>query len=85
MKLKTPNEVREDFTKNGVSIRSWAEANGFLRSDVYALLDGRTKGKYGNGHAIAVALGMKAGVTGVTPQNYRPVTAHAAQAQAVAA
>ena len=30
MTLKTSQEVREDFEKNGVSIRSWAEANGLL-------------------------------------------------------
>lgn len=79
MALKTSEEVKADFEKNGISIRSWAEANGFQRTDVYAVLDGRNKAKYGSGHTIAIALGMKHGVTGLTAQTYRPARANVAQ------
>lgn len=85
MKLKTSKEVKADFEKNGISIRSWAEANGFRRTDVYAVLDGRVKAKYGNGHVIAVALGMKEGATGMTAATYRPVSAFTVKARGVPA
>ena len=69
--LKTGAQVREEFLRNGVSIGSWAKANGFKRSDVYAVLDGKNKMKYGKAHEIAVALGMKDGVV-VAPANFLP-------------
>ena len=75
MKLKTSEEVRAEFEKNGISMRAWGEANGFTRTDVYAVLTGRVKAKYGAAHAIAVALGMKDGVVGLTAQTYRPSSA----------
>jgi gp16 family phage-associated protein len=74
MKLKTGLEVKAEFARNGVSIGSWAKANGFKRGDVYAVLDGRNKAKYGDAHAIAVALGMKDGVVS-SPETFRPVSA----------
>lgn len=55
--------VRAAFDARGQSVSSWAEAHGFKPGDVYALLNGRTSGKRGNTHAIAVALGMKIGIT----------------------
>lgn len=79
MELKTGEEVKAEFARNGISIGSWAKANGFKRSDVYAVLDGRNKAKYGNAHAIAVALGMKEGVV-TKPDNFRPVSAVMAEA-----
>ena len=55
--------VRAAFQARGLTVSSWAEEHGFKPGDVYALLSGRTSGNYGNTHAIAVALGLKAGVT----------------------
>lgn len=75
MSLKTREEVKADFAKNGISIGAWAVANGFSRMHVYAVLNGHSKAKYGQAHVIAVALGMKAGEVGMTPQTFRPVTA----------
>lgn len=81
MNLKTGLEVKAEFARNGVSIGSWAKANGFKRGDVYAVLDGRNKAKYGDAHAIAVALGMKEGVVS-SPATFRPVSAVLAGAAA---
>lgn len=74
MELKTGQEVKSEFARNGISIGSWAKANGFKRGDVYAVLDGRNKAKYGDAHAIAVTLGMKEGVVS-NPSTFRPVRA----------
>ena len=74
MKLRTGQEVKDEFARCGLSVRSWAEANGFKKEDVYAVLDGRNKAKYGNAHAIAVALGMKEGVV-VQARDFCPVSA----------
>lgn len=54
--------VRASFEARGQTVSSWAEEHGFRPGDVYALLSGRTSGKRGNTHAIAVALGLKTGV-----------------------
>lgn len=74
MSLKTREEVKADFTRNGISIGSWAKANGFKREDVYAVLNGVNKAKYGRAHAIAVALRLKDGVV-TTPEAFHPVAA----------
>lgn len=48
------------FETHGVSVSDWAARNGFDRELVYAVLNGRTKGRRGVSHRIAVALGIKA-------------------------
>lgn len=53
------DEVRANFEAQGMAVTDWAEANGFKREDVYAVLNGRTKGRRGQAHRIAVALGLK--------------------------
>lgn len=52
----------------GVTIAGWAEANGFNRYLVYAVLGGRKACHYGTTHNIAVALGLKQ-----SPQSARAV------------
>ncbi|CAB3736331.1 hypothetical protein LMG24238_06219 [Paraburkholderia sediminicola] len=52
-------EARANFEAQGVAVTDWAEAHGFKREDVYAVLNGRTKGRRGQAHCIAVALGLK--------------------------
>lgn len=69
---KTTEEVRRDFERAGISIGSWAKQNGFSRQDVYAVLHGKNKAKYGKAHAIAVALGLKDGEV-VSVESFRPV------------
>lgn len=51
--------LREQFPQAGISITEWAQSNGFSRAAVYAVLNGRMTGHRGQGHSIAVALGLK--------------------------
>ena len=73
-KLKTPQQVKAEFERAGVSIGAWAKANGFKREQVYAILTGNTKAKYGTAHQIALALGLKEGVVG-SPDTLMPASA----------
>jgi gp16 family phage-associated protein len=52
--------IKDWFDANGLSITEWAAARGYKRDQVYAVLNGRTSGRRGQAHAIAVALGLKA-------------------------
>lgn len=51
--------VKAWFESNGISVSDWAASNGFSRDAVYAFLNGRTAGRRGHAHRIAVALGLK--------------------------
>jgi len=52
-------EVKRLFEARGETFTEWAAANGFRREEVYALLNGRTKGRRGRAHKLAVLLGLK--------------------------
>jgi gp16 family phage-associated protein len=56
---KTPDEVKADLLARGMTISGWARANGFKPREVSLVLNGQVKGRYGRGHDIAVALGLK--------------------------
>lgn len=60
--LRTAQEVKEDFLRRGITINQWARENGFWPAQVHQLLTGKSKGRYGAAHRIAVRLGMKDGV-----------------------
>ncbi|WP_245643639.1 hypothetical protein [Roseateles chitosanitabidus] len=51
--------VRADFEARGVVVADWALANGFQPNAVYQVLGGYVQAMRGNGHRIAVALGIK--------------------------
>jgi gp16 family phage-associated protein len=51
--------LRQAFEDAGVCVSDWADSHGFARASVYAVLHGRTKGRRGEAHRIAVALGLK--------------------------
>lgn len=51
--------IRSAFVERGQSIVEWAEENHFRPEMVYAVLAGRHKGLRGEGHHVAVALGLK--------------------------
>ena len=53
-------DVRQAFSEAGIAVSDWAHAHGFHRESVYAVLSGRSKGRRGEAHRIAVALGLKA-------------------------
>lgn len=56
---RTLAEVRYAFESSGLSISEWAQSAGFRRENVYAVLTGRSKGRRGEAHRIAAALGLK--------------------------
>lgn len=60
-KVRTPQQVRDDFLRKGISVGSWADANGFPRATVNQVLKGRNAATRGVGHKIAVLLGIKDG------------------------
>lgn len=60
--LRTAEEVKEDFQRRGITITQWARDNGFWPAQVHQLLIGKSKGRYGDAHRIAVRLGMKDGI-----------------------
>ncbi|MES1938443.1 DNA-binding protein [Salinisphaera hydrothermalis] len=47
------------FRDNGVPVSAWADARGFARQTVYAVLAGRSPAIRGEAHRVAVALGLK--------------------------
>jgi len=61
MKQKTPDQVRAEFERKGMTFSQWAKDNGFKYTDVIGLMNGKCKGRRGSAHRIAVALGLKAG------------------------
>ena len=61
MNLRTSDDVRKEFNRKGISIASWASANGFETNLVFEVLSGRKKGIRGQSHKIAVKLGLKQG------------------------
>jgi gp16 family phage-associated protein len=58
--LKTRQEVLDDFARKGISIRSWAIANGLSPAVVNGVLKGRAA-RIGLSHKAAVKLGLKHG------------------------
>lgn len=69
---QTLQDVRQAFESAGVSVSEWADANGFRRENVYALLAGRTKGRRGQAHQIAAALGLKRATNISTLLGFKP-------------
>lgn len=76
--LRTPEEVRAEFKRKGVSIASWATANNLNVNMVFEVLSGRKKGIRGQAHKIAVLLGLKEGEVIPPSQVATTMTHHAA-------
>lgn len=57
--MKTPEQVKADFLASGITISQWARSKGYKPREVSLVLNGQVKGRYGKGHEIAVALGIK--------------------------
>jgi len=68
------SDVRQAFVDAGVSVSAWADHHGFRRGSVYAVLGGRSKGRRGEAHRIAVALGLKSLPTAVRLASLRAVS-----------
>lgn len=64
--LKTRAQVRQEFARQGLSLASWAKANGYSSNMVTAIVNDdesnlRYKCHRGDAHNIAVALRLKEG------------------------
>jgi gp16 family phage-associated protein len=57
----TSKDVRADFERKGIAISDWARENGVSAVSVHHLLSGRTVGRRGQAHRVAVLLGLKDG------------------------
>lgn len=56
-------KIKRHFEFHGASVADWARAHGFAPKAVYAVLQGRNLGKRGEAYRVAVALGLRKGVT----------------------
>ncbi|MEX1197824.1 MAG: DNA-binding protein [Pseudohongiellaceae bacterium] len=61
--LLTPEQARAILDRQGKSIAEFARENGLDERIVYKILSGEKKGRRGEAHRAAVALGIKAGTT----------------------
>jgi gp16 family phage-associated protein len=55
----TATQAKKKIWDQGITITQWAEAHNFKRREVYDVLNGVAKGRFGRAHDIAVALGLK--------------------------
>lgn len=59
--LLTAKQARDVLSRRGETITNFAKRHDIPRSAVYHVLSGAKKGRNGDAHRAAVALGMKAG------------------------
>lgn len=59
--------ARQRLTRQGMTVRAWAQRHHFSESTVYEVLGGRKRCLYGEAHRAAVLLGLKKGVISVSP------------------
>ena len=60
-KQRTPQDVRAEWNRKGISMRKWALQHGFSPVTVCQVINGQNSGAIGIGHRIAVSLGIKHG------------------------
>lgn len=58
-KTLTADQVKEQFKACGLTVTAWARKHKLPRAEVYRVLNGQSKARYGRGHEIAVMLGIK--------------------------
>lgn len=58
-RLAAVQEVKKDFEARGVNVAEWAREKGLSPQHVYDVLNGRSVGRRGHAHKIAVLLGLK--------------------------
>lgn len=61
-KFLTVEQAREQLDARGESVSEFARRNKLKSRAVYGVLYGNNKGRRGDAHKAAVALGIKAGV-----------------------
>lgn len=57
--MATPEAAKRALYSKGVTLRQFASANKFTYRTVSEVIRGVNKGLYGEGHRVAVALGLK--------------------------
>lgn len=57
--LKTPEEAKRELQSLGITLSDFAKKKGFKYRTVSEVVRGVNKGLYGEGHRVAVALGIK--------------------------
>lgn len=60
--LRTSQDVKDEWLKNGLTQADWARKHGFDRATVSQVMSGKNGASRGVGHKIAVMLGIKDGV-----------------------
>jgi gp16 family phage-associated protein len=60
-KLRTPQEIKDEWIRKGLGQNDWARRHGFHPATVSQVLNGINKATKGDGHRIAVMLGIKDG------------------------
>lgn len=68
--MRTVDQVKQEWRSKGVTLKAWADLNGYKADDVRDVLRGKNRGGWGAGHAIAVRLGLKSGSIGIPPKSY---------------
>ncbi|HDR1101090.1 DNA-binding protein [Pasteurella multocida] len=58
--IKTPDQVRMEFYKEGKTFTLWAKENGYHPVVVSRVLNGASKAQRGKTLEIAIKLGLKA-------------------------
>lgn len=56
---RTPESAKKALHEQGVTLKEFAKRNGFKYRTVSEVIRGVNKGVYGEGHKVAVALGLK--------------------------
>lgn len=62
-KMLDTAEAKRLFEVTGTSVAEWARVRGFSAGLVYQVLEGRRKCMRGQSHQIALALGLKQGLS----------------------
>lgn len=57
--VKSREDVLKQFELEGVTVKEWSNTHDFNPVNVYAVLAGRTRGRRGEAHRIAMELGLK--------------------------
>lgn len=60
--MKTPQQIKDEFNRRGETFADWAKSNGFPPYLVSQVITGKNAASRGQGHRIAVLLGLKDGV-----------------------
>lgn len=55
----SPDEVKTQLRERGVTLKDWAEGNGYAYDTVSCVVRGIHRATYGVGHRIALQLGLK--------------------------